>query len=136
MNPKCSKHPFKVFSKAEAHRDQIMNDRLAGMFRAFGGATPLIKVFAGSAALLALGACTAPTARAPDQPGDFIEDLPEQIVALAAPQQDLKAVRLMPEDGCYWYRHVGPVETTMLPLRTTSGSPICTRPQNVLLTAG
>jgi hypothetical protein len=33
----------------------------------------------------------------------------------------------MPEDGCYWYRYVGPVETTYLPLRTIEGRPICTR---------
>ncbi len=53
--------------------------------------------------------------------------LPESVVAIAAPNQDLTSVRLLPEDGCYWYRHVGPVETTYLPLRTTEGRPICTR---------
>lgn len=78
-----------------------------------------------SIALLALGACEAPTDRAADQPRGFISDVPEQVVALAAPYQDLQAVRLRPEDGCYWYRHVGPVETTLLPLRTVDGRPIC-----------
>lgn len=74
---------------------------------------------------LALGACT--------QAGDggsapVIRNLPESIVAIAAPNQDLTSVRLLPEDGCYWYRHTGPVETTLLPLRNVEGRPICTRP--------
>ncbi|MGS4943941.1 hypothetical protein ACVDG3_00550 [Meridianimarinicoccus sp. RP-17] len=50
-----------------------------------------------------------------------------QLDAVAAPYQDLQSVRLLPEDGCYWYRHVGPVETTLLPLRTATGQPICTQ---------
>lgn len=53
--------------------------------------------------------------------------LPESVVAMAAPNQDLRSVVLKPEDGCYWYRHVGVVETTMLPLRNKAGRPICTR---------
>ncbi|MDO6778427.1 hypothetical protein Q4604_04015 [Marinovum sp. 1_MG-2023] len=53
---------------------------------------------------------------------------PESVQAIAAPYQDLTAVRWNPDDGCYWYRHVGPVETTMLPLRTVNGNPICTKP--------
>lgn len=56
-------------------------------------------------------------------------NLPDNVIAMAAPSQDLSTVRIMPEDGCYWYRHVGPVETTYLPLRTTEGRPICTRVQ-------
>ena len=91
--------------------------------------------FVALAALLALGACAVPTGP-PDQPGGFIAELPEQVVALAAPYQDLQAVRVRPEDGCYWYRHVGPVETTMLPLRTASGSPICTRSDDVVSVTG
>ena len=58
----------------------------------------------------------------------FIKELPEGVLAVAAPFQDLNAVVLRPEDGCYWYRHRGPVETTFLPLRTVEGRPICTRP--------
>lgn len=50
---------------------------------------------------------------------------PEQVVAMAAPWQNVASARLMPEDGCYWYEHQGPVETTMLPLRTPDGRPIC-----------
>ena len=52
---------------------------------------------------------------------------PEAVQAIAAPNQDLDHVRIDPVDGCYTYRHVGPVETTFLPLRTTEGSPICSR---------
>nr|WP_240931863.1 hypothetical protein [Sedimentitalea sp. CY04] len=52
---------------------------------------------------------------------------PAAVQEIAAPNQDLENVRIDPEDGCYTYRHVGPVETTYLPLRTTEGSPICTR---------
>lgn len=55
--------------------------------------------------------------------------LPDDVLTMAAPGQDLQDVRVFPEDGCYWYRYVGPVETTYLPLRTRDGRPICTRPQ-------
>ncbi|AVL53385.1 hypothetical protein CEP88_12690 [Roseobacter denitrificans] len=76
-------------------------------------------------AVWGLGACTATTGGN----AGFIRNLPEEIVAMAAPNQDLTAVQLKEDDGCYWYRHTGPVETTMLPLRTAEGRPICTRPQ-------
>ncbi len=49
----------------------------------------------------------------------------EAVAALAAPGQDLASARLVPEDGCYWYEHRGPVETTLVPLRTINGNPIC-----------
>ena len=52
---------------------------------------------------------------------------PEAVQEIAGPHQDLEHVRIDPLDGCYTYRHVGPVETTFLPLRTAEGSPICTR---------
>lgn len=52
--------------------------------------------------------------------------LPEQVIAVAAPWQNLATARLMEADGCYWYEHEGPVETTLLPLRTPEGRPICT----------
>jgi len=54
--------------------------------------------------------------------------LPEAVVAMAATGQDLQSARLLPEDGCYWYLHNGPVEATLLPLRTPRGNPICTAP--------
>ncbi|KUJ80673.1 hypothetical protein AVO45_06465 [Ruegeria marisrubri] len=81
---------------------------------------PMLAVVAGCAT-------TAPIA-GDDEPGTPAT-LPDSVIAMAAPSQDLSMVRLMPEDGCYWYRHVGPVETTYLPLRTTEGRPICTRVQ-------
>ncbi|MEQ9696039.1 hypothetical protein [Shimia sp. SDUM112013] len=59
--------------------------------------------------------------------GQHIQNLPEGVVQKAAPFQDLTAVRIDPADGCYVYRHRGPVETTYLPLRTVDGRPICTR---------
>lgn len=76
---------------------------------------------------LGLGACTETGSSARSA---FIKNLPEDVVAIAAPNQDLTSVRLRPEDGCYWYRHIGPVETTLLPLRNVEGRPICTRPQS------
>ena len=80
-----------------------------------------------SIALLALGACTIPLSQETDRSTGFIEELPEGVALIAAPYQNLQEVMLQPEDGCYWYRHAGPVETTMLPLRTVEGRPICTQ---------
>ncbi|SMH48653.1 hypothetical protein [Maritimibacter sp. HL-12] len=57
--------------------------------------------------------------------GAFIQELPEGVLAIAAPYQDLAAVKIDPADGCYVYRHEGPVETTFLPLRAKNGRPIC-----------
>lgn len=77
--------------------------------------------------LLALGACAIPVADTADSEAAISAEVMAQLTAMAAPYQDLQSVRLRPEDGCYWYRHVGPVETTMLPLRTVDGRPICTQ---------
>ena len=77
-------------------------------------------------AFLALGACTVPIDQATDKTTGFLKELPEGVALIAAPYQNLQEVILKPEDGCYWYRHVGPVETTMLPLRSVRGRPICT----------
>ncbi|MEP2640925.1 hypothetical protein [Roseobacter sp.] len=74
---------------------------------------------------LALGACAETTL----QNGAPIRNLPEAVVEIAGPNQDLSSVRLKEDDGCYWYLHSGPVEATLLPLRDASGRPICTRPQ-------
>ena len=74
-------------------------------------------------AALSLAACAAPAAQT--VPG---ATLPEAVRAAAAPHQALDRVELRADDGCYWYRHEGPVETTWLPLRTREGRPICTRP--------
>jgi hypothetical protein len=82
------------------------------------------KSWAAGAMMLALAACVAPMPE-PETDTGFITNLPAEVVSLADPTQNLQAVRIM-QDGCYWYEHAGPVETTMLPLRTPSGSPICT----------
>lgn len=74
------------------------------------------------AASLLLGACGATVESANDDP----ETVPEAVIALAAPDQDVQTARLRSEDGCYWYQHAGPVETTLLPLRAVDGRPICT----------
>ena len=57
------------------------------------------------------------------------ESLPPDLFALAAPGQDVASARLRPEDNCYWYEHRGPVETTLLPLTTIEGRPICMQSQ-------
>lgn len=69
------------------------------------------------AAGLGLSACATPNGG--------IGPLPEGVLAIAGPNQDIASARLMPEDNCYWYAHKGPVETTLLPLRTAAGNPIC-----------
>lgn len=84
------------------------------------------RVIMGPAALLmSLGACAAPEPAPVDDRG-FITELSPKVVALAAPNQNLDAVRVNPQDGCYWYRHDGPVETLMVPLRAVDGGKICT----------
>ena len=59
-------------------------------------------------------------------PAENFIDVPEQIRAVVSPSQDLSAVKIDPVDGCYTYRHNGPVETTFLPLLTREGRAICT----------
>ena len=81
------------------------------------------------ATTLVLGACASgPGVNEVGESG-FIEELPEAVIAAADPAQNLRGVRILPSDGCYWYQWVGPVETTLLPLRTRDGRPICTRAQ-------
>ena len=75
-------------------------------------------------ATLALGGCASfgPTG----EPGLSADgSVPEEVLAMAAPYQNLGAIEFRPEDGCYWYWHDGPVEMTLLPLRTPAGNPIC-----------
>ena len=79
-------------------------------------------------ALLLTAACaTTPPEDADDGEPGVAAELPEEIVAQLDPSQRLDTIRLFPEDGCYWYRWQGPVETTYLPLRTVEGRRICTR---------
>ncbi|GEM_PF-657299 len=60
-----------------------------------------------------------------------VGNIPENVAAIAAPGQDLSTARLLSEDDCYWYKHAGPVETTLVPLRATGGRPICVVQQPV-----
>ncbi|SDG39678.1 hypothetical protein [Sulfitobacter delicatus] len=83
------------------------------------------RTFAIGAALLLAAGCTAPMETS--SPSGRVGNLPESVASLAAPNQDLSTARLLPEDGCYWYEHSGPVETTMVPLRAVGGNPICTK---------
>jgi len=78
------------------------------------------------AAVLVLAACAQPAAVTER---GFLEELPEGLAEAAAPGQNLQAIRIMPEDGCYWYEYTGPVETMMLPLRTPDNRTICSEPQ-------
>jgi hypothetical protein len=94
-----------------------------------------VQSWASAAVLPLLAACTEYEAGTSDASAGFIQSLPEGVVAIAAPYQDLNAVRIDPSDGCYVYRYIGPVETTYLPLRTSAGNPICTR-QPVIATSG
>lgn len=77
--------------------------------------------------LLVLAACSTPINQTTDKSTGFLKELPEGVALIAAPYQNLQEVILQPDDGCYWYRHFGPVETTMLPLLTVDGRPICTK---------
>ena len=80
------------------------------------------------ALLLLTAACatTPPPEEDDGLPGVAVE-MSEELVAQLAPGQNLETVRLLPEDGCYWYQWRGPVETTYLPLRTREGRMICVR---------
>ena len=57
--------------------------------------------------------------------GASLRPVPDAVRTLAAPDQNIDTARVLPEDGCYWYEHAGPVETTLLPLRTAEGRMIC-----------
>ncbi|MEQ6204466.1 hypothetical protein ABMC88_15610 [Sulfitobacter sp. HNIBRBA2951] len=82
-------------------------------------------------AILALGGCADLAGQTGASNDIFIKELPEGVLEIAAPFQDLNAVKIEPTDGCFVYRYVGPVETTYLPLRSKRGNPICSRPQGV-----
>ncbi|RME17042.1 MAG: hypothetical protein D6801_04250 [Alphaproteobacteria bacterium] len=76
---------------------------------------------------LILAACATPDAATVNADAGYIAELPEAVLAIVAPGQNLAAVRIDPTTGCYIYRHDGPVESTFVPLRSTEGRPICTR---------
>ena len=87
-------------------------------------------------ALITVAACARPLPPIPAEPPFFLTEVPAEVVAMAAPYQNLQLVRLKPEDGCYWYQHAGPVETTLLPLRTPEGRPICLQREGTPQMAG
>ena len=82
------------------------------------------RIIVGASFLFTIG-CTTPTIGSRDTMFE-IGNVPDAVVSLAAPGQDLTSARLRPEDGCYWYEHNGRVETTVVPLRAIGGSQICT----------
>lgn len=60
------------------------------------------------------------------KPDGTLAVVPESVISLAAPDQNLNAVKLDPATNCFWYLHIGPVEDTFLPLVTSGRNPICT----------
>ena len=77
-----------------------------------------------TAMLPVLAACAA----GPTGDDGFLREVPDEVIARAAPNQNLNAITILEEDGCFWYQHVGPVETTLLPLLSTRGRHLCTAP--------
>jgi hypothetical protein len=86
----------------------------------FGGKNMGLRIASTIALVLALSAC--------EETATLTTGAPEAVAAIAAPNQNLATAQLRPEDNCYWYSHVGPVETTLLPVRDVQGRPICIRP--------
>lgn len=83
------------------------------------------RIVLGTGVLLGLSACAQGLTS-----GGFLRELPDEVLQAAAPDQNLNAVKLLEEDGCYWYERENVVETALVPLRSKSGRPICTRPQS------
>lgn len=74
--------------------------------------------------LLVAAGCTAQTGdKAAEASSPY--PIPDQVVAIAGPGQDLTTATLVAADDCYWYYHAGPVETTLVPLRAANGNQIC-----------
>ncbi|MDP2520573.1 hypothetical protein Q8W37_19080 [Shimia thalassica] len=71
--------------------------------------------------ILVLGACST------NMSGSQDGSIPSGVIEIADTSQDLTTARLRSEDNCYWYMHSSPVETTLLPLRTVNGNPICAK---------
>ncbi len=89
---------------------------------------PPLRSLTAASLLFLTAACAAPMTNSDGSPA-FLEELPEGLAEIAAPGQNLQRVLILPEDACYWYEHVGPVETTLLPLRAQSGRPVCSQPR-------
>ncbi|SEV96503.1 hypothetical protein SAMN05444851_0580 [Aliiroseovarius sediminilitoris] len=80
-----------------------------------------------SAAVVTLSACVNPEGVGGNATSRPLNPVPENVRAIAAPYQDLSDVQINASDGCFVYRHQGPVEATYLPLRNRAGQPICTK---------
>jgi len=80
---------------------------------------PRLTVVAGC---VALSACVV-------APEEETVALSPEVLAIVAPGQAIGSARIE-ADGCYWYRHRGPVETTYIPILTDEGRMICIRPQS------
>ena len=99
-----------------------------------------IRMFCAVAATSTMAACagigpeTVVPPAAPEVPS-VEQQIRDQIVARAAPNQDIATARLRPDDNCFWVRYVGPVETTELPLLTKEGRHLCGPEQTVAQTA-
>ncbi len=90
-----------------------------------------MRIWLAGCAILAVAGCTDMQAATNVSDEGLLKVVPEGVLAIAAPNQDLTAVRINPVDGCFTYRYIGPVETTFLPLRTTAGNPICSRAADI-----
>ena len=88
------------------------------------GSQKMIKRNAAVFTLIPLVSACAVTMTEP-QDASPTPSIPEEVIAIAGPNQDLMSAFLRPEDSCYWYMHNGPVEQTPLPLRTADNRPIC-----------
>lgn len=81
------------------------------------------------AAVLINAGCGTMTVKT-EKPESNTQGLPPELISLVAPGQDASTARLLPSDNCFWYEHRGQVETTLLPLTTAEGRPICMRSQS------
>lgn len=88
---------------------------------------PSSKVFL-SLGLFALSACVVPPEVDVAPTLSPQQQQMQEVASLAAPFQDVSTAALNPDDNCFYYTHVGPVETIQLALRTPTGSPICSAP--------
>ncbi|WP_282182993.1 hypothetical protein [Aliiroseovarius marinus] len=77
-------------------------------------------------AAFGLSGCVAPSGVANMDPNlKTRATLPPEVAETVAPGQDTSDIRVDARDGCLMYRHVGPVETTYIPLRNKKGRAIC-----------
>jgi hypothetical protein len=78
--------------------------------------------------LIAVSACVAPPEVEVAPTLSPQQQQMQEVVSLAGPFQDVSTAVLNLDDNCFYYTHVGPVETIQLALRTPNGSPICSAP--------